>query len=448
MSDAVHSIKTIIVKKLFGTYDYSLTPKSEASDTDKLIVLYGDNGSGKTTILKGLFHLLAPEDSEGHKSRVAEIPFQRFEIVFATGDRVWAQRSESRLTGSYKMGLKIARHKEATVEFTADENNNVRAKNAKHNSQIKVFLRALRGINVSLYLLSDDRTVQLASREKKTPPLQSAEIVEEEIISYRDDPIGMQTRFRRMMDPEKISQQILNQSLKRAESWIQTQVLRSSSLGESSVNTLYNEILRRLAALPIGESLEPDVNKRGIEERVKRLEIRSREYSKYGLLPEFNGKAIVTAIARAARSHISIIGNVLSPYLESLEKKLEVMEKIHRQIDAFVRVVNSFFMHKTISFEMHAGFEIRTENGKFLQPQMLSSGERHLLLLFCNTLVALDRPSIFIIDEPEISLNIKWQRKLLSSLMECVGDNPIQYILATHSLELLAQHKGNVLKLV
>jgi predicted ATP-dependent endonuclease of OLD family len=78
---------------------------------------------------------------------------------------------------------------------------------------------------------------------------------------------------------------------------------------------------------------------------------------------------------------------------------------------------------------------------------MLSSGERHLLLLFCNTLIALDRQSIFIIDEPEISLNIKWQRKLLDSLLECAGENPVQYIFATHSFELLAQHKDNTIKL-
>lgn len=249
------------------------------------------------------------------------------------------------------------------------------------------------------------------------------------------------------MDLERIAQQLLAQSLKRAESWIQTQVLRSSSLGESSVNTLYNEILKRLTGLQVGESLQPDVSKRTIEDRVAHLEARSKEYSKYGFLPEFNGKHIASAIVSAPTGNISVISNVLSPYLDSVEKKLDAMEKIHRQIDTFVRVVNSFFRHKSIAYEMHSGFEIKSSAAKPLQPQMLSSGERHLLLLFCNTLVALDRASIFIIDEPEISLNIKWQRRLLASLLECVGDNPVQYIFATHSIELLAQHKANVLKL-
>lgn len=110
-------------------------------------------------------------------------------------------------------------------------------------------------------------------------------------------------------------------------------------------------------------------------------------------------------------------------------------------------MINSFFNHKTIKYEMHRGFEVVSDGGRILPPQALSSGERHLLLLFLNTVTAFERASLFMIDEPEISLNVKWQRKLLSSLLECVGDNPVQYIFATHSVELLAQHKENVVKL-
>jgi energy-coupling factor transporter ATP-binding protein EcfA2 len=449
MRQTMRAIESIVVKRLFDTNDYQLQTKSRESNTDKIMILYGDNGSGKTTILKCLFHLLAPEDGEGHKSQVAAIPFHRFEVVFNTGDRVWAQRPESRPSGSFTMGVQIGRKKEAAVEFIADKNNIVKATSDKHNAQIKKFLGALRELSVSLYLLSDDRTVQLAGRDKRSGSIQpDMELIsEEDIVFYHDAPRGMSPTLRRPIDLEKMAQNLLAQSLKRAEAWIQTQVLHSSSIGESSVNSLYNEILKRLTTLQIGETLQLDDNKRSIEERVRQLENRSRKYSKYGLLPEFNGKDIAKAISTARADSISIMSNVLSPYLDSVEKKLDAMEKINRQIDTFVRVINSFFMQKSIVYKMHAGFEVQSESGKLLQPHMLSSGERHLLLLFCNTLVALDRASIFIIDEPEISLNIKWQRRLLTSLLECVGENPVQYIFATHSMELLAQHKSNVLKL-
>ena len=48
---------------------------------------------------------------------------------------------------------------------------------------------------------------------------------------------------------------------------------------------------------------------------------------------------------------------------------------------------------------------------------------------------------------PEISLNIKWQRELLSSLLACAGSNPVQYLIATHSFELLTSYKNNVVEL-
>ena len=56
--------------------------------------------------------------------------------------------------------------------------------------------------------------------------------------------------------------------------------------------------------------------------------------------------------------------------------------------------------------------------------------------------------TIFIIDEPEISLNVKWQRQLIHALLELTKGSQVQFILATHSMELLSQYMGHVIKLV
>ena len=69
------------------------------------------------------------------------------------------------------------------------------------------------------------------------------------------------------------------------------------------------------------------------------------------------------------------------------------------------------------------------------------------MLLCCNTLVARERSSLFLIDEPELSLNIKWQRKLVDSLLGLAVNRNIQFMLATHS-ELLAPHEQSVLELI
>ena len=435
------AIKRIRVRKLFGTYDYSLSASEDASDPDRLMILYGDNGSGKTTILKTLFHLLAPERREGHKSAVAKVPFTRFEINFTSGDHVWAQRPENKIIGSFTMGVHLARKKDMTREFIADDQGAVEAPD-----EVNRFLSRLKQLNVSLYFLSDDRTVQLAGQAPRENLFIGQAFSEEEVVDYKDTQLRL---FRRTCGEslEKQSQQILLESIKRAEIWIQSQAVRGAAEGESNVNTLYSEILTRISALPLETTpILPDTLQK-IEGRVGQLEARSKQFAQYGLLPEFNGRDILNIIKSAPTSHLRIITNIITPNIDSVEKKLDAMERLQRQIDALVSIVNSFLTRKKVNFEIHQGFSITTEDGKQLVPQMLSSGERHLLLLFFNTLIALDRPSIFIIDEPEISLNIKWQRRLLSSLLECAGKNPVQYLFATHSFEILAQYRGNAAKL-
>lgn len=439
------SIRRISVTKLFGMYDYELAVSDSSSETKKLLILYGDNGSGKTTILKLVFHLLAPEDNEGHKSKVAPVPFRRFEIDLHDNTKIWAARSQGRAVGTFSMGIKTGRKKERTVDFVVKEEFSVRPTSRKHDAQIRSFLGFLAELRISLYLLSDDRTLQLAGRDERRP-LHYGREVESEWI-YMEAETRLRTERHRQIDPEIIAQRLLAQSMRRTQTWIQEKTMLGSSLGESSVNALYNEILSGLISLPRGKKPSPDRSKKSIQRRVKELELQSKQFAKYGLLPEFSGSEIVKAVSLARDSQTEIITNVLNPYLKSLEKKLEALAKIHARVDSFVGIINRFLTNKVLTFDLHTGLTITAANGQPLDPAMLSSGERHLLLLFCNSLVAVDRPSIMMIDEPELSLNIKWQRKLLSSLLECIGDNQVQYVLATHSMELLVQHRQRVMKL-
>ena len=72
------AIKEINVEQLFGYYSYKLSETKSLNDLSKLIILYGDNGSGKTTILKLIFYLLSCVDKAGHKSALAKYKFKRF----------------------------------------------------------------------------------------------------------------------------------------------------------------------------------------------------------------------------------------------------------------------------------------------------------------------------------------------------------------------------------
>lgn len=66
-----------------------------------------------------------------------------------------------------------------------------------------------------------------------------------------------------------------------------------------------------------------------------------------------------------------------------------------------------------------------------LTPYQLSSGEKQILVILLTVLVQDNKPSLLFMDEPEISLHLDWQRKLIQYIKEL---NPnVQIILATHS---------------
>ncbi len=84
-----------------------------------------------------------------------------------------------------------------------------------------------------------------------------------------------------------------------------------------------------------------------------------------------------------------------------------------------------------------------TQNGDVLTPYQLSSGEKQLLVILLTVLVENNEHYALIMDEPEISLHIEWQQKLIGLIREL---NPnAQIILSTHSPALIMDGwMGNV----
>jgi len=351
------------------------------------------------------------------------------------------RRPKGQLTGGFAIGMKLGHAKERTSEFKQDDDGTFIA-----NPETTSFLKYRAKLELALYYLSDDRSVHFAGVGASDSISFESGDIDEDMLFVEHYPGNVRQR-RMYRGLEQRAQLLLQQSIRRSERWLQSQAVRGASQGESSVNALYAEILKRISSLPLTSDLVGKPKIDALLKRMANLEIRSREFARYGLIPEFNGKDIEQVIKQAPKTHVEIITTVVTPYVESVERKLDAMENLQKRVDTLVSLLNSFYSGKALSYDVHVGFTLSTTDGRRLQPEMLSSGERHLLLLFCNTVQALDKPSIFIIDEPEISLNIKWQRHLLSALLQCSEGRPVQYFLASHSLELIAQYRNNAIRL-
>jgi predicted ATPase len=75
------------------------------------------------------------------------------------------------------------------------------------------------------------------------------------------------------------------------------------------------------------------------------------------------------------------------------------------------------------------------QRGECLTPYQLSSGEKQMLVILLTVLVEDKENYVLLMDEPEISLHIEWQQRLISIIREM---NPnVQLILSTHSPALI-----------
>lgn len=84
-----------------------------------------------------------------------------------------------------------------------------------------------------------------------------------------------------------------------------------------------------------------------------------------------------------------------------------------------------------------------TQKGETLTPYQLSSGEKQMLVILLTVLIENGEHYALIMDEPEISLHIDWQQRLLALIRQL---NPnAQIILSTHSPALIMDGwMGNV----
>lgn len=136
--------------------------------------------------------------------------------------------------------------------------------------------------------------------------------------------------------------------------------------------------------------------------------------------------------------------SVLNLYYASLaERELERTNAFQRSRD-FEESVNKFLDKKrlrigaTSSARQRSAVNVSTEGGRAYGLASLSSGEKQILTMLYSASRSRFKTGMFLIDEPELSLHIDWQRKILNEIMALTPGN--QIIACTHSPEVGADH--------
>jgi len=437
-----YAIKSIIVEKLFGYYNYHLEKDTDNDGLGKLLLFYGDNGSGKTTVLKLLFYLLSTKNNSEFKTRIAQIKFKNFSVTFENDIEISAVRKGSELIGSFYFTIKEKGNIKHQIFLTAKEDFSIQVKDnlEDENNYLKA-LKYINDLNISVFFLTDNRKI-----------FDSQNSVESEFEKYLTGnhfSINELQKIQYLKDkPETISLDI-RPAIDNLTDWIKQQLILNSKVGEENSNTLYTLIIKSLTSKRVNFTSEtkdiPDKNE--FINRLKNLSDQTNEYSVFGLISPFKYDEIIQLISETDIEVAVLIYKILDPFIQGLQARLNALEHLKNTIKVFISSVNSYFSEKEVTFHISKGFTIRhSENEPPIDFETLSSGERQFLLLLCNTITVSDKATIFIIDEPEISLNVKWQRKLLNTLLNFTKDKFVQFIIATHSIEIINSHKNNLIK--
>lgn len=437
--DIPTSIVRVDVEKLFGRYTYSLYAQDDDQDQySRLLVLYGDNGSGKTTILKLLFHLLSPSTRRGHRSFLARVPFHSFSAHLADGTIITAHREED-IIGSFQL-LIIKNNKViATTTYELDEEK----ENVKGEDE--AVLKHLRDLNLVLFFLGDNRVLDSDIFDNESTSRRTTWVSDRD---YKEYFYTLESSSRRTKERNLDLDFALNTSIERTKDWARRQVLTNLNSGVANVHNIYEDIITRIITsgdTPVESTLSSTFD--ALVKELKSQEVRSKEFSRFGLASPLKTEKLTEILQSINESKKPVVWNILKPYLDSVVARLDALQETQDALTIFVNTANEFLRDKDVYFNVGDGLSILVKNGQNLAPEKLSSGEKQLLLLLCNTLTARDSATVFIIDEPEISLNIKWQRNLIRALLACTKGSQVQFLLATHSIELLSRYRSSVVKL-
>ncbi len=136
---------------------------------------------------------------------------------------------------------------------------------------------------------------------------------------------------------------------------------------------------------------------------------------------------------------------VLHLYLDTLVARKEERKQAFQKSRDFESSINKFLDKKTLrvgtvdaKVRSRSAVRVGTEGGRAYGLSSLSSGEKQILTMLYSASRSRFKSGIFLIDEPELSLHIDWQRQILRELMRQAPDR--QIIACTHSPEVGGDH--------
>jgi ABC-type lipoprotein export system ATPase subunit len=428
---------------LFGEYYYSIPIKLE----QRITAIIAPNGSGKTICLRLINALFTRK-----WSFFSGVDFERVEYQFTSGEKLTIEKFAD---GGEQAGAGLASGIQVRLTNSAGElavwNPAPDPKVRSQSIERYVTFLTRHGPNV----FTHDFTGASYTFEEVVETFSEhlPESVRNSLFGKEPAEIAAITGA---IDCHLIETQRLLVLKEDADPYRRSRQQRSTLAISAKAQTLVEVIRKELTAYAaLSQSLDRSFPKRvigfGAEEFLPVENLKSQ-------LDELDQKRSSLMLAGILDSEIDdpvtlpegplepAIARVLNVYASDTFKKLDSLSKLLLRIELFVGLIGNRFKPKRIQVSKESGFSIRGRS-KTVPLEKLSSGEQHQLVLFFELLFELKENALILIDEPELSLHVAWQKKFISDLNRIIELNQFDVILATHSPQLVSRWNDLVVEL-
>lgn len=438
-------IKHVHFEKLFGFFDYSV------DFHDAVTIIHGPNGCGKTTMLR-----IIDATFNQRMDELKATDFQYVEFLFSDGVTLKIERKKALLDRTDSEGGYIV-----YLAYTIGGIGQSRVFDSFENTDeyITVMRKIVKGSRLLPWLSRqtedswyDRKNEQVLTTEEVIAKYGNmiyrrfgSELFEEEV------PTEVRTVLREI-DVRLIAADRLTVSTKREDRHYGEEPIKI----ERKVDIIADDLAKRIRETiqkyaQLAQARDRTFPFRAIKQKSLKsveeikakmieLETKRKQFIETGILEEEKDNIdiyqLVEAITDSDRQNLSL-------YISDTAEKLDALSNLSSAINLFRKLIDGSFNNKKIKFSKEYGFRfVTTYSNSEILPQNLSSGEQHELVMFYDLIFNTSDKTLILIDEPELSLHIKWQLGYVDELLEIISLTGFSAVLATHSPQIIHDKWG------